>query len=299
MSANKSGLTIPAAYAAPGKPFYLGQPFTSLTEPTLVAPITLQAANADGTLLEPAHIYVAGENNVDAAYVGAVIIQPGGNDASAVPGNGITVRTGAGPSTIVEIGTDAEDNNLLYIAGADGVGQVYDEKYNPAVALRDVVLSNVSPTNVVVTANPGEIFRCTQAGVLASATAAIGANVVVPRSGFYQVAIEVKMANAAAPAPVDVQLAVGVAPGGFNIGSTLTFAMTTGVVVNPYAVMDVNTLEFACDQVAIVNDGPVRQYSFMQLLEAGTTYTFTLKSSNALINIGSAGQIKAELIAMC
>jgi hypothetical protein len=37
----------------------------------------------------------------------------------------------------------------------------------------------------------------------------------------------------------------------------------------------------------------------MQLLDAEETYRFSMSAGSALWNIGAAGQIKAELIAMC
>lgn len=302
--ANKNGLCAPEAYAAPNNPYYASSQLRSPTivSPTLVSTITLQSGGAEGTLAVPADIVVPGPTHATPAYVGAVRISPGGNEDAPNGAAGVVIRAGEGVNpgeacTIMEIGTNGESPNQLYIAGSQGLSEVYDELYNQPVALRDVVLSNVSPTNIVDTANPGEIFRCAQAGVAASALAAIGATVEVPRSGWYMVAIEVKMTNAPAPAPPSIELAIGAA-GPFNVGSSLTFAMTDGVVANPYGVLDVNTMDFAVSQIADVNDGPVRQYSFMQLLEAETEYTFTLRSSNAAINIG-VGQIKAELIAMC
>jgi hypothetical protein len=266
---------------------------------TLVSPISLQAATVDGPLSTKPEIYIDGANSISPAYVGAVNITPGGMSPSV--GAGITIRSAAGPSTVVEVGTDTQSNNLLYIAGPSGVGQVYDEVYNQPVALQTITLTNVSPTNIVDTANPGEIFRCDQAGVLASATAAIGCTLQVPKTGFYMVAAEIKLANAPAPAPTSIVVPITVSAG-FNIGETLTMSFSgpgSATTNTPYSVMDIGALDFSQDQILTVNDGPVRQYIWMQKFDSTLTYRFALRGSSALWNIGPAGQIKVELIAMC
>lgn len=101
-----------------------GQPIDA---PVLVNPVEIRAT--DGST--DAVLFVDGASA--GVYQGAINIQPGANGVSATPGDGITIRTGAGPSTIVEVGANAQSNNLLYIAGASGVSQVYDVKYNPAI----------------------------------------------------------------------------------------------------------------------------------------------------------------------
>lgn len=297
MSANKNGLTIPAAYAAPDKPFYLSQPFTSLTEPTLVAPVILQAAESDGTLLEPAHIYVVGENNVDAAYVGAVIIQPGGNDESATPGNGITVRTGAGPSTIVEIGTDAEDNNLLYIAGGLGVGQVYDEKYNQPVALQTITIVASDPD--CTPTGGAEIFRCAQAAVAQAGAGTVQFNrIQVPKTGAYMMQSEIRMGNTAGPNTVVLPSTL---VGGVPVWNSLALGMQefSTVIAVPYSSVEVIGGDFQAIDTFASSSLTIKTYSQVLFLDSTKVYAITLASNSALWNIGDAGQIKVELIAMC
>lgn len=300
-----NGLLLPqATHAQMDKSYYALANGGTLTNTTLVSPTILQGTPSEGALAVPARITVPGEGHADPEYVGSIALRPGGNLISPTGANGVVIRAGdpevSGDSaTIVEIGTNSEGPNLLFIAGALGVGQVYDEVYNQPVQLQPITLTNVSPTNIVDISNNGEIFRCVQAGVAQSAVEAIGATFAVPRTGFYQVAIEVKMSNSVAPTPVSIELAISVAPGGFDIASTLTFNVFENAVVNPYGLLDVSTQDFATAQIVVQGDGPVRQYSFMQLLEEGGNYRFTLRSSNPLINIGATGQIKAELIAMC
>lgn len=135
--ANKNGLALPQAFAAPSKPFYATAENPVIVAPTLVSAITLQAAEAEGVLAEPAKIYIDGTLSIDAAYVGAINLQPGGNTLAA-PAAGITIRSAPGsappaPGTIVEIGANAEGPNHLYVAGASGVSEVYTALYNPVI----------------------------------------------------------------------------------------------------------------------------------------------------------------------
>jgi hypothetical protein len=99
-----------------------------LTFPTLVAPVSILPADESTT----ASIYVRGSD--ETVYRGAITVAPGANSSiPASQANGITIRTGAGPSTIAEVGSNSQGPNLLYIAGASGVSQVYDVKYNPVI----------------------------------------------------------------------------------------------------------------------------------------------------------------------
>jgi hypothetical protein len=267
-----------------------------IVSPTLVSPIALQSADAASVG------FLTVGTAAEGAYEGAISIQPGPNTA-APTGNqvGITVRATA-DGVAVDIGDNAQPVNELFISGPDGSSQVYDEKYNQPVALQNITLTNVSPTNVVDTANPGEIFRCDQAGVLASATSAIGCRIQVPRTGFYMVAAEVKLGNAPAPAATSIVVPINVATGGFNIGESLTMSFVgpnPATTITPYSLMDINSLDFSQLQILTQNDGPVRQYTWMQKFDSTETYTFLFKAGSALWNIGPAGQIKVELIAMC
>jgi hypothetical protein len=285
---------------------------TTLTTPTLVAPITLQGTASEGALAVPAKIEVPGTNHGDPDYVGSIALRPGGNVDASGGANGLVIRAAAGTapataSTIVEVGTDGEGPNKLFIAGPEGVGQVYDGVYNQPVALKNIVLTNVSATNIVDISNNGEIFRCVQDGVAQAAISAIGATIQVPKTGFYTVAIEVKVGNAPVPAPQTVVLPIGVFGGplpepGVNNGANLSFAFVgpqPAQTVTPYGLMEVNAIEFSQNDAYTQGTTVVRQYTYMQLLDAEETYRFSMSAGSALWNIGAAGQIKAELIAMC
>lgn len=141
MATNVNGHVLPAAFASPGTPYYaqasggvIAQP--TVLQPTLVAPITLQGQSDEGGLQVPAKIDVRGDEHTSPIYVGAVAIRPGGNDAAPTGSNGIVIRAidgTPGVGTAVEIGTEEEGPNHLYIEGADGQAEVYDEIYNQVI----------------------------------------------------------------------------------------------------------------------------------------------------------------------
>lgn len=291
-----NGLIGSSAYRKPGVPYYL-QDGASIAQPTLVEPVAIRSQD----LTTSAVLYVDGA--AGAAYQGALNIMPGMNGTAPSAGAGITVRTIAGTAagtaaTTVEIGANAQGANHLYIAGLSGVGEVYDEVYNQPVSLQPITLSATNPLCAPIVGNVGEIFRCSQAGVVASATAAIGTAFQVPKSGWYSLQIEMKLGNAPAPTAPDINVPI-TAVGTIDIGETLSFAIVQGVVVEPYGLQECVSQEFAVSDILVQGGNVIRQYVSQHLFAAGTTYTFTLRSSSALWNIGAAGQLKAELIAMC
>lgn len=292
-----NGLIGSSAYRKPGVPYYLEDGGEAvLRQPTLVAPITLESFDEQAQ----ASLSVSGfEAGAPYPYTGAVRISPGGSSLGPTS-DGITVRSVAGGAQ-VEIGTDSQTVNNLMIAGAQGLSRVYDETYNQPVSLQGLTITNVSATNVYDVNNPGEFFRCTQAGVAASVAAAIGCTVRVPRTGWYMVAAEFALQNGPAPAPTTVNVPIDNASG-YNIGETLTmgfYGPTPAVTATPYSIMDIGALDFSQSQILTAGDGPVRQYTWMQLFDSTQTYRFLFKASSPNWNIGAVGQIKAELIAMC
>ena len=276
----------------------VGQPIVS---PEIISPLTITASNlAVGAVIE-----VEGEPLN--SYQGAISFTTGENTNQTAPARDALTLVSETGGTLAYIGEDNTNGNVLAVNGTTGLGFVYNTLYNQPVSLKNITLTNVSPTNIVDTNNPGEIFRCVQAGVLASFTSAIGCTLQVPRTGFYTVAIEVKVANAPAPASQSVVLPIGVATGplpiaGTNIGSTLSFQFTGPDPLTsntPYGVMQVNAMELSQTNAYAVNGSIVRQYTYMQKFNEEDEYTFLFKSDNVLLNIGAVGQIKAELIAMC
>jgi hypothetical protein len=296
--ANRNGLLAPTAtHGALSPSYYLTK--ADLIAPTLVSAVDIESADRTAS----AQISVVGLEGTPAAltvYSGSIGLRPGTSSLGAAPA-GVNIRS-IENGVAVEVGTDGVGIvNTLGVAGADGVAQVYDEIYNQPVQLQPITVTSKSATNIADPANPSEIFRCVQAGVAASVPAAIGCVVQVPRTGFYMVAIEIALANAPAPAAISITTPIDNVSG-FNIGETLQFSFTgpgSATTVTPYGNLDVGANELAQSQNLVANDGVTRQYTFMQLFNAGTTYRFLFKASSPNWNIGAAGQIKAELIAMC
>jgi hypothetical protein len=260
-----------------------------LLSPVLIKPDSGSAGNF--TLL------VSGNNA--SVYGGGLSLNPGSNSFAPNGAVGVNIRATAN-GCAVEVGTDGATGtvNTIGVAGPDGVSEVYNPLYNQPMALRALTLSDTNPLCAPQVGNVGEIFRCAQAGVAAAAVAAVGTAFEVPRTGFYALQIEYKLQNAPAPAAFDIN--VPIAPvDGVDIGQTLTFTIADGAVVEPYGSSSVASQEFAVQSIVSQGGGVIRRYVSEHLLEAGTEYTFTLRSSSALWNIGSAGQIKAELIAQC
>lgn len=289
---SKNGLISEQASSRPGLPYYVSKD-EPLLNPSLISPVQLLSADLEAQ----AEIVCRGLNaGVPSPYTGAIKLLPGASSVGAAA-EGLTVRS-VGGGTQVEVGTDGETPNVLAIAGASGLSQVYDEIYNQPVALQPITLSATNPLCAPIPANVGEIFRCTQAGVAASAAAAIGTNFQVPKSGWYALQIEMSLGNAPAPAAPDINVPI-VAIGGIDLGETLTWAITDGVVVEPYAVQEFVSQEFAASAIVQQGGNVIKEHVSMHLFQAGTTYTFSLRSSSALWNIGTNGRLKAELIAMC
>jgi hypothetical protein len=265
----------------------------AIDQPALVAPISLLPENKSTT----ANILVEGANG---AYKGALTFNPGANSTiPAVQPDGLTLRAVAG-GVQVEVGTDGQAVNNLKIAGADGLSSVYDELYNQPVGLRAITMTATTPTVAPTPGNTGEILRCTQAGVLAAGTLGQFNSFRVPITGFYALQSEFKIENAAAPAPIDINVPfnVAVAPP-INLGYQISLTITKGAVIEPYGSHEVVSQEFATVDILQQGGGVTRQYVSYHLFDEAETYSITLRTSSTLWNIGSGGQIKAELIAMC
>jgi hypothetical protein len=276
---------IPQTYFNGSTPYYADK-----ARPELIAPVTISSANG---VSKPV---LNASSEVNGPYTGALNISP--SESSLGPAcDGLTIAAGADGAR-VEVGTDSQAVNTLSIAGPQGLSRVYDELYNPAVSLKPITMVSVNPLCAPAPDNDGEIFRCSQAGVLSSATAAIANTISVPVTGWYSLQIEVKLENAVAPAAPDIN--VPITPvGTIDIGETLTLVFTQGVVVQPYGAQECVSSEFLASSIVQQGGNVIRQYVSQHLFTEGVVYGFSLRSSSALWNIGTNGQIKAELIAMC
>jgi hypothetical protein len=297
---NRNGLLAPqATHANVEVPYYAAK-----VAPVFVEPLSILSQDESTN----ANIFVNGEDA--GAYMGAINITPGVNTTALLgAGAGITIRTVAGSvagsaATTVEIGTNTQGGNNLLIAGLSGTGRVYDEVYNQPVALQAITMVTENPNCARDPANTSEIFRCAQAAVAAAdAGTGQGNSFTVPRTGFYALQLEVNLFNAAAPAAVTVNVPAIVAAG-IDVYGSLGFSMTDGgVTVLPYGAHEMVGGELFSSDCLVQGSGVNKVHTGMYLLTAGTTYGFVMGASrpagSTAWNIGTNGQIKAELIAMC
>lgn len=290
MSSN-NGLMGAAAFRKPGVPYYL-QEGAEIVAPTLVSPLQLKSADEGGEAVVAVGGLAAG---VAGPYTGAIFLEPGPSSAGGAAA-GIAIRSGVG-RTIVEVGADAESSALLYIAGPSGVGQVYDEVYNQPVALQPITKVQTAP--LLTPANPEEILRATQPAIAAAiATPGSQFNVfAVPRSGAYMVQTEIAIGNATA---VNTVIIPSTLVGGVPIWKSISlgFQIQGTVTAVPYASFEVIGGDYYGDQAFSANGLITKTFTSVVILQAGVNYAVSLNAETGW-NIGDAGQIKTELIAMC
>jgi hypothetical protein len=268
-----------------------------IVAPTLVSPVAIQGNASEGGLAVPAEIEVPGTTHATPAYVGAIKLVPGGNTFAPGGSNGVVIRADTGPSTIVEIGTDGEGPNELLIAGADGLAEVYNTLYNQPVALRAITQVQTAP--LLTPDNDEEILRCVQAGI-AQAIAFPGTqfNVfAVPRTGAYTIQTEITVGNST---PTNSVVIPSTIVAGVPVWKSisLSFQVQGTVQSVPYASFEVIGGDFYGEQAFAGNSIITKTYTSVAFLTAGTNYAITLNCDSGW-NIGSGGQIKTELIAMC
>jgi hypothetical protein len=259
--------------------------------PTIRAPIQLKSPDENGEAVLQVGGFTGG---VAGPYTGALFLEPGPSSAGTAKA-GIAIRSGAA-GTIVEVGANAEGPNTLGIAGASGVGQVYDEIYNQPVSLQAITKQQIAP--LIEPANPEEVLRGGQAAIAAAiATPGSQTNFFqVPRTGAYMVQTEIAVGNAGVPNTVVIPstLVAGV-PIWKSI--SLAFAVQGGPSV-PYASFEVIGGDFYGDQAFASNSFITKTFTSVAILTAGVQYYVAL-NCEAGWNIGDGGQIKTELIAMC
>lgn len=286
-----NGLMGASAFRKPGVPYYLTQG-ADIVSPTLVAPVHLKSADGRGEPVIDVGGFVAGAAG---PYTGAIFLEPSASSAGNAKA-GLAIRSGA-TQTIVEVGSDAEDAALLYVAGPDGVAQVYDEKYNQVVSLTPIDMIQVNPN--LTPSNPEEVLRAGQAAVAAAiATPGSQFNIFqVPRSGAYMIQTEIFIGNAGASNTVVIPSTI---VGGVPIWKSVALSFSVQGTVNPvpYASFEIIGGDFYGDQAFAASSGISKTFTTLALLTAGVNYAVTLNAGSGW-NIGDGGQIKTELIAMC
>lgn len=269
-----------------------GQPVVLPSGSTLVSQVNVKpASGAAGstTLLV--------DGNAASVYGGGISINPGANAAAPAGAVGLNIHATA-TGVDVEVGTDgAGIVNHLSVAGSAGLGEVYDEVYNQPVALRPMTMVQTNP--VIAPANAEEVLRGAQAAVAAAiATPGSVFNIFsVPRSGAYMVQTEIAMGNAT---PVNTVVIPSTLVGGVPIWKSISLGFQVQGTVNPvpYASFEIIGGDFYGDQAFAANSLITKTFTSLAILQAGVNYAVILNAETGW-NIGDAGQIKTELIAMC
>jgi hypothetical protein len=301
---NLNGLLPPSVtHSSPQNAYFARKVAPELTRPTLIAPITLQSVEAEGVLAVPAAITVPGPTHATPAYVGAVKITPGGNVAAEDGSAGIVIRAAAGEtpsipaSTILEVGTDGEAPNQVLIAGPDGLSEVYNELYNQPVALQTITIVASDPD--CTPTGGAEIFRCTQTAVAQAGAGTVQFNrIQVPKTGAYMMQSEIRMGNAGVTNTVVLPSTL---VGGVPVWNSLALGMQefSTVIAVPYSSVEVIGGDFQAIDTFASSSLTIKTYSQVLFLDSTKVYAITLAANSNLWNIGDAGQVKVELIAMC
>jgi hypothetical protein len=293
MSSN-NGLISEQASSRPGLPYYLSKD-QPLLNPSLISPVQLLSADLETAAAIECRGYTAGEPT---PYSGAIKLLPGASSVGAAA-EGLTIRS-VGGGTQVEVGTDGETPNVLAIAGASGLAQVYDEIYNQPVQLQPITLVSTDPDCVPQAGNVGEIFRCGQTAVGQAGAGQVQFNTIrVPRAGAYMMQTEIVMGNSQGQ-PNTVVLPSTLV-GGVPVWNSLDVFMQVSGTVQPvpYSTVEVIGGDFQAIDTFATGKFTKRVFSQILLLDTDEDYAIVLAANSAAWNIGSAGQIKVELIAMC
>jgi len=291
MSTN--GLLGAAAFRKVDVPYYLteGQ---AVVAPTLVAPLSLESSDRNGF----ATIFVGNGLPEPGPYTGAITFIAGASSAGPSV-DGLTIRAIDGGSQ-VEVGTNSQPTNRLAIAGPQGLSQVYDETYNQPVQLQPITLVSTDPDCVPQAGNVGEIFRCGQTAVGQAGAGQVQFNTIrVPKAGAYMMQTEIVMGNSQGQ-PNTVVLPSTLV-GGVPVWNSLDgFMQVSGTVLTvPYSTVEVIGGDFQAIDTFATGNFTRRVFSQILLLDTDEDYAIVLSANSAAWNIGSAGQIKVELIAMC
>ena len=296
--ANLNGLLPPfLTHSSVNNSYYLsnGASNVVLREPTLLTPVNLQSATEDANEV-PAEIVTRGADHPSAPYVGAIGLNPGGNVAAPDGADGLTIRATA-TGVALEVGTNAQAVNQLLIAGPSGTGQVYDEVYNQPTQLQTITIVASDPD--CTPTGGAEIFRCGQAAVAQAGAGTVQFNrIQVPRTGAYMMQSEIRMGNGVGANTVVLPSNV---VGGVPIWYALQLSMQEfGTVIGvPYSSFEVIGGDFQAIDTFESSSFTIKTYSTVVFLDSTKVYAISLASNSAGWNIGTAGQVKVELIAMC
>jgi hypothetical protein len=255
----------------------------AINAPVLVNPVEIRATD-DST---NATLFVSGASS--GAYQGAINIEPGANGVSATPGDGITIRTGAGPSTIVDVGANSQANNYLFISGTSGSSQVNDGIYNPTIKSSAIFDQTLTFNSSV----PGTSTRQIP--------------FTITRAGAYMLQVDINFANADSTPEVLIPVVSPVNPaltvGAFSqAGGALEWTITTPEVQYMSSTITATSLikASALNSVADPMDFTISNMGFFN---AGA-YTFNMYALKPLAGPNVSGDwilsgVKVRIVQMC
>ena len=286
--------TVDSYYLKKGEP---------IPAPVLVSAVDILSADGEAS----ARLIVDGlASGVPGPYTGSLTIEPGASSQGPAPA-GLTIRAGA-DGVSVEVGTNgAGVVNTMFIAGADGLSEVNDGTYNQPVKFLPVTINAVSnPAFARDSANTSEVFRCAQAGVdIANAGSPANVSFTVPKNGFYTLLTEIRLQNGAVPDIVLPEVTPGASePSIFgSMELNLQFPSGEGVITVPYGTLEWSGASFYNSNCFTANQGFTTTTANTYYLTTAQPYTMNFLTYKPTLavgnwNIGSAGQIKAELICL-
>jgi hypothetical protein len=237
-------------------------------------------------------------------YTGSIQLNPGASSAGGAE-VGVNIKSAAN-GVSVEVGTNAATGNQLFIAGPQGLSEVNDGTYNPPVQFLPITINSVSnPAFQPDSSNPSEVFRCAQAGVdIANAGSPANVSFTVPKNGFYTLLVELRLQNPLSTTDVSFPVVAGdPAPIFGSIEFNLSFASGEGVIVVPYGTLEFGGASMYVSNLFTANQGYSTTSANTYYLTTAQPYTMSLLTYKPTLaannwSIGSAGQLKAELICL-
>jgi hypothetical protein len=184
----------------------------------LISQVNILSADLSST----ARITVTG--NSDLPYKGAITLNSGANNSG--PSQVIlTGRTAGQTTSQIEIGDNAQTNNLL-IAGPSGLSQVFDGVYNPPVG---VELINITGPFVSTNYPNGWLTSSPNDGsITGSFTGGTANSFNVPVTGLYMLQATIKMApETTSSSAFSLQITVNTVPSPFTPIGGLVIGQST------------------------------------------------------------------------
>ena len=265
----------------------VGEPIVA---PDLISPIAMSSQATT------AYINIQGDEGD--AYNGGISFTTGANvNLDAPARDAMTLYSGIdGTQAYIGSNVPAGVENILSINGEDGLGRVYDEIYNQPTTLETITILASNP-NLTPTGG-AEILRATQTAVAVSSTVSQFNRFQVPKTGAYMFQTEIRMGNTGATNSVVLPSTL---LSGVPIWNGIALQLQEFGTVNPtpYGSVEIIGGDYQAIDTFASTSITSKVFGSVVFLDSTKVYAIVLSSNSALWNIGTAGQIKSELIAMC